>query len=181
ALVPAMQAITLDVIMSGIFGIAGAPAAGTPERGLLETIRRGAAISTHKVAQLLELLNIGRSEATGLLRHLVAGLDRHVYAAIRARRREEDASERADILSLLLAARHADGSPMSDEELRDELLTLVLAGHETTANSLAWAFERLVRTPHAYERLREEVRASDSDGALGDYVEATIHEAMRSR
>ena len=181
ALVPAMQAITLDVIMSGIFGIAGAPAAGTPERGLLETIRRGAAISTHKVAQLLELLNIGRSEATGLLRHLVAGLDRHVYAAIRARRREEDASERADILSLLLRARHEDGSPMSDEELRDELLTLVLAGHETTANTLAWAFERLLRTPRAYGRLREEVRAREGDEAGMEYVEASIHEAMRSR
>jgi len=133
------------------------------------------------VAQLLELLNIGRSEATGLLRHLVAGLDRHMYAAIRARRREDDASERADILSLLLSARHEDGSRMSDEELRDELLTLVLAGHETTANTLAWAFERLLRTPRAYERLREEARARESDEAGMEYVEASIHEAMRSR
>ena len=66
---------------------------------------------------------------------------------------------------------------MSDSELRDELLTLVLAGHETTANSLAWAFERLLRTPGAYARLREEVRGGDGE----DYVEATIHEAMRSR
>jgi cytochrome P450 len=176
-----MQAITLDVIMSGIFGIEGAPAAGTPERGLREAIRHAAAISTHKSAQLLELLNIGRREPAGLLRRLVAGLDRYVYASIAARRCANDAGERADILSLLLMARHEDGSPMSDEELRDELLTLVLAGHETTANTLAWTFERLLRTPHAYNRLREEVRASDSSEAGGEYVEATIHEAMRSR
>jgi cytochrome P450 len=181
ALAPAMQAITLDVIMSGIFGIEGAPAAGTPERGLREAIRHAATISTHKSAQLLELLNIGRREPAGLLRRLVAGLDRYVYASIAARRCANDAGERADILSLLLMARHEDGSPMSDEELRDELLTLVLAGHETTANTLAWTFERLLRTPHAYNRLREEVRASDSSEAGGEYVEATIHEAMRSR
>ncbi len=71
---------------------------------------------------------------------------------------------------------------MTDEELRDELLTLVLAGHETTANSLAWAFERLLRTPRAYDRLREEVRADEGGGdAAAAYVEATIHETMRSR
>jgi cytochrome P450 len=181
ALAPAMQAITLDVIMSGIFGVEGKPAAGTPERGLREAIRRAAALSTQPFAQLLELLDVGRSEPVGLLRQVVAWIDRYVYAIIAERRRAHDGGERNDILSLLLEARHEDGSPMSDEELRDELLTLVLAGHETTANSLAWAFERLVRTPDAYARLREEVRASDGDGAQGSYVEATIHEAMRSR
>ena len=68
---------------------------------------------------------------------------------------------------------------MSDAELRDELLTLVLAGHETTANALAWTFERLLRTPAAYDRLREEValRRRGADA----YVEATIHETMRNR
>src|SRR5262249_49764503 len=86
---------------------------------------------------------------------------------------------RTDILSLLLAARHEDGEPMSDTELRDELLTLVLAGHETTANSLAWTFERLLRNPAAYDRLREEVRSDSEDAAA--YVEATIHETMRNR
>ena len=58
------------------------------------------------------------------------------------------------MLSLLLQARHEDGSPMSDEELRDELMTLLVAGHETTASSLAWAVERSVRTPGVLERLR---------------------------
>jgi cytochrome P450 len=104
-----------------------------------------------------------------------------VYSAIAARRRAQDAGKRADILSLLLSARDEDGTPMSDEELRDELLTLVLAGHETTANTLAWAFERLLRTPEAYDRLREELRATEYEESGAQYVEATIHEAMRSR
>jgi cytochrome P450 len=181
ALAPAMQAITLDVIMAGIFGVDGAPAPGTPEGRLREAIRRTAAISTHKSAQLAELTNIGRSEPVGLLRPLLAGLDRPIYAAIAARRRAEDAGERSDILSLLLSARDEDGSAMSDQELRDELLTLVLAGHETTANTLAWAFERLLRAPHAYNRLREEVRATEGSEAGYAYVEASIHEAMWAR
>jgi len=97
---------------------------------------------------------------------------------IGARRAGDGGGPRDDILSLLLEAQDEDGERLSDKEVRDELLTLVLAGHETTANSLAWTFERLLRTPHAYERLRETVRSGeDPDG----YVEATIHEGMRAR
>jgi cytochrome P450 len=77
---------------------------------------------------------------------------------------------------MLIGARHEDGSPMSDEEMRDELLTLLVAGHETTATSLAWAVERLVRHPEKLERLREEVE-SDED----DYLTATIQETLRLR
>ncbi len=181
ALAPAMQAITLDVIMAGIFGVDGQPQPGTPEHRLRASIRKVVHLSTQWFAQAIELLNVGRAEPDGVTRRLFAALDRHLYATIDARRRADDAGERTDILSLLLAARDEDGAPMSDQELRDELLTLVLAGHETTANSLAWAFERLLRTPHAYERLREEVRSDDGQDAGADYVEATIHEAMRSR
>jgi cytochrome P450 len=181
ALAPAMQAITLDVIMAGIFGVDGEPQPGTPEHRLRTSIRKVVHLSTQWFAQAVELLNVGRAEPDGVTRRLFAALDRHLYATIDARRRADDADERTDILSLLLAARDEDGAPMSDQELRDELLTLVLAGHETTANSLAWAFERLLRTPPAYERLRDEVRSEDGPDAGADYVEATIHEAMRSR
>jgi cytochrome P450 len=176
-LAPAMQAITLEVIMAGIFGVDGQPVAGTPEHGLREAIRTAVRISTSQWAQVFEVLNIGRREPVGIARHIVGQLDRHVYAAIAARRSAGEDASRNDILSLLLSARDEEGVPMSDSELRDELLTLVLAGHETTANSLAWAFERLLRTPAAYARLREEVRGGDGE----DYLEATIHEAMRSR
>ncbi len=179
-LAPALQAITLDVIMSGIFGVVGKPRPGTPEDGLRQAIRRAVYVSTRRYAQIFELVNVGREEPVGLVRRLVAALDRHLYAAIAARREQGPGGDGDDVLSLLLAVRDEDGQAMSDEELRDELLTLVLAGHETTANSLAWAFERLVRTPHAYDRLREEVRAGGEDEGAA-YIEATIHEAMRSR
>jgi cytochrome P450 len=102
-----------------------------------------------------------------------------MYAVIRQRRAAADAGERNDVLSILLRARDEDGAPLTDQELRDELLSLVLAGHETTANSLAWTFERLTRTPHAYDRLREVARAGGKEAEA--YVEATIHEGMRNR
>jgi cytochrome P450 len=99
-----------------------------------------------------------------------------MYAVIRARR-QSDPAGRDDVLSMLLKARDEDGEPLTDRELRDELMSLVLAGHETTANSLAWTFERLMRNPEVYDRLRDRVR-----GAGGaEYVEATIHESMRVR
>jgi cytochrome P450 len=176
ALAPRMQAITLDVIMAGIFGIEGSPAEGTPEYGLRQTIRRAVYLSTRPEAQLFELLNLGSDEPVGPTRLFLSQLDRHMYAVIEARRAGTE--QRTDILSLLLDAETEDGERLTDQELRDELLTLVLAGHETTANSLAWAFERLLRRPLAYERLRDVARSGDDpDG----YLEATIHETMRSR
>jgi cytochrome P450 family 135 len=178
ALAPRMQAITLDVIMAGIFGIEGRPALGTPEHGLRTAVKYLVAASTWPVAQLAELMNIGRDEPIGLTRSGLAILDRPTYAVIRQRRHAADLDERHDILSLLLQARTEEGEALTDGELRDELLTLVLAGHETTANSLAWTWERLVRTPAAYERLREAVRSGQD---AEEHVEATITEGMRSR
>jgi len=180
ALGPRMQAVTLDVIMAGIFGVPdGRPAPGTPEHGLRQMILRLSWLTTTPVGQVAELMNAGREEPVGLTKRLLARLDRDLYATIAAARARPDAEERTDILSLLLAARDEDGEPMSDRELRDELLTLVLAGHETTANSLAWTFERLLRNPAAYDRLRESVRAEEAED--DGWVEATIHETMRNR
>jgi cytochrome P450 len=179
ALAPRMQAVTLDVIMAGIFGVEGKPAPGTPEHGLHRTILKLSELTTRPIGQVAELMNIGRDDPVGIVKPLVARLDRDMYGVIAAARARPEDDERTDILSLLLAARDEDGNAMTDEELRDELLTLVLAGHETTANSLAWTFERLLRNPSAYDRLREEVRSDSEDAAA--YVEATIHETMRNR
>ncbi|MFZ0041228.1 MAG: cytochrome P450 [Solirubrobacteraceae bacterium] len=176
ALAPRMQAVTLQVIMRGIFGIDGEPVRGTPEHRMRETIRRLLAASTSPLYQLIELRNAGRREPRGLLARLLAIADRHMYAVISERRAQGEGGD--DVLSLLLAARDEEGQPLTDQELRDELMSLVLAGHETTANSLAWGFERLLRTPSAYDRLRELVRGPEG-GA--EYIEATIHEAMRNR
>jgi cytochrome P450 family 135 len=173
AIAPRMQAITLDVIMAGIFGIEGRPERGTPEHRMRSTVKHLVGASTSPLAQLGELANIGREEAVGLTKLGVKLLDLPTYAVIRARRQDEALAERRDILSLLLQARAED-----DKEVRDELLTLVLAGHETTANSLAWAWERLVRNPQAHERLREATRSGED---AEEWVEATIVESMRSR
>ena len=178
ALAPRMQAVTLDVIMAGIFGVEGRPARGTPEHALRRAVRTTLELSARPEAQVAELVNLGREEAVGPTKALLSYLDRHVYRTIAARRAAARTDSRTDILSLLLAAETEEGERLTDQELRDELLTLVLAGHETTANSLAWIFERLLRAPAAYDRLREVTRSgADGEG----YVEATIHEGMRSR
>ncbi|MBS1885818.1 MAG: cytochrome P450 [Actinobacteria bacterium] len=178
ALAPRMQAITLDVIMAGIFGVEGRPAPGTPEAALRTAVRKTVAASTWPTSQLTELLHVGREEAMGPLKFGLAMLDRPLYAVIRQRRRATDLDARRDILSILLQARTEEGEALDDKELRDELLTLVLAGHETTANSLAWAWERLVRNPEPHAALVEAVRR-DEDAE--ERVEATIVETMRSR
>jgi cytochrome P450 len=86
--------------------------------------------------------------------------------------RRADGAERDDVLSMLLLARHEDGSSMSAEELRDELMTLLVAGHETTASTLAWCFDQLRNQPEAVARLQDDDE---------DYLTATIHEALRHR
>jgi cytochrome P450 len=177
-LAPRMQAITLDVIMAGIFGIEGTPRRDTPEYWLRFATKRLVAASTKPAAQISELMNLFRDEPVGLTRVGLEILDRPTYAVIARRRAAEDLAERRDILSQLLLARTEDGEGLSDREVRDELLTLVLAGHETTANSLAWAWERLVRAPDAHDRLRDAVRSGEG---AAEQVEATILETMRSR
>jgi cytochrome P450 len=178
SLAPRMQAITLDVIMAGVFGIEGRPKPGTLEYGLRMATKYLLAASTWPVAQLAELMNLNSAEPNGLTKFGLGFLDAPTYAVIAARRRATDLEERSDILSLLLRARTDDGETLTDRELRDELLTLVLAGHETTANSLAWTWERLVRTPHAYDLLYDAVRSDEDAEAT---IEATITEGMRSR
>jgi cytochrome P450 family 135 len=95
---------------------------------------------------------------------------------IGGRRNDPALSEREDILSLLLQTRDEDGRPMGDDQLRDELMTLLVAGHETTAAALAWALERLARHPASFERLRAEA-VEDGD----DYADAVAKETLRVR
>jgi cytochrome P450 len=175
AMASAAQAITLDVIMSGVFGIDGRPGPGTAEHKLRQVVRGLLRLSTSPLAKVAELINLGRDEPVGPQKAALSRIDRAMYAVIHDRRDSGDGG-RHDVLSLLLDARTDDGEALTDEEVRNELLTLVLAGHETTANTIAWACERLVRTPAAYDRLRESVRAGDEE-----YLDATLHEAMRSR
>ena len=125
-------------------------------------------------------MNVRREEAVGFTRAGVELIDRPIYAVIEQRRRADDLDERRDILSLLLQARTEEGEELTDYEIRYELLTLVLAGHETTANSLAWAWERLVRNPRG-AGARWSSRSARARGAGAEAIEATIIETMRSR
>jgi len=170
---PAMQAITLEVILRTVFGVT--------EAGRLE--RLGSALrdslnwaSQPRTMAQLALLGARRISERGTLRKALDPTDALIYEEIRARRDAPDLAERDDVLSLLLQARHEDGSPMSDEELRDELMTLLLAGHETSATALAWALDALTHHPAALERLRDEIDAG------GDaYLDAVVKETLRLR
>ncbi|MCW2958734.1 MAG: cytochrome [Solirubrobacterales bacterium] len=180
ATAPRMQAVTLDVIMAGILGVEGEPAPGTPELGLRNATRRLLALSERPAWQLVELMNTGRADPRGLLKLAMDHLDGHVYRVISARRAAPESNGGPDIMALLLTATDEHGARLTDRDIRDELLTLVLAGHETTANQLAWTFERLVRAPAAYDALRDAVRGGSAEEARLR-IDATIHEAMRVR
>lgn len=174
------QAITLDVIMSAVFGI-DAPGSATPaETAVRTSMVRLLRLSTKSLATVVQLLNARSPEPRGVLKLVLRPLDRAIYSVIAERRREgadgPDGAGRSDIMTVLMAARGDDGAPLSDSEIRDELLTLVLAGHETTSNSVAWTFERLTRHPQVYARAVEAARTGDAP-----YVEALISESMRSR
>jgi cytochrome P450 len=170
---PRMQAMTLEIILRTVFGV------GEGERliELREALREFLDLTTDP-RKLLPLVFFGptRVKRYPPFRRRIDRVDTLIYREIAERRRADDLEEREDILSMLIAARHEDGSPMSDEEMRDELLTLLVAGHETTATSLAWAVERLAWHPEKLERLRVEV----ADGRE-EYLTATIQETLRLR
>ncbi len=180
SLAPRMQAVTLEVIMRGVLGIHELGGWRSPERRFRELIRTFLRISNTPLYPLIEMTNFKSETAKGPIKWMMDLTDRELYKIIKQRRAEGEDSGRNDVFSLLLAARDEDGRPMSDVELRDELMTLILAGHETTANSLAWTFERLTRNPEPYETLKARTRGADPEAAK-HYVEATIHEGMRQR
>jgi cytochrome P450 family 135 len=172
---PRMQALTLEIILRTVFGVDK----GEVEKlaDLRVALREFLDLTTNP-RLLLPLLLAGpdRVRGFGPFRRRIGRVDELIYREIAERRTAEDVEERDDVLSMLVAARHEDGSPMSDEEMRDELLTLLVAGHETTATSLAWAVERLTRNPDKLERLRTEVHEGREE-----YLTATIQETLRLR
>jgi len=173
ALRPHTQRITLAVIMRAVFGVHDEDRLGRFE-GLIETFAGRLSLVT-----ALPPLRRSFGRWSPWSRFLAAreALDAFVYEEIALRRAENAAGEESgDVLSLLMAARHDDGSPMSDAELRDELVTILGAGHETTATGLAWAMERLLRNPPVLDRLRDSI-AADEDS----YLDATVRETLRAR
>jgi cytochrome P450 len=174
---PRMQRLTLEIILRAVFGLDPGERLDALRDRLAAMLRFGdRPISLVPpdpdglVAKVAERVG----PFTTFLR-LQEQADEMIFALIDERRAED--GERDDILTMLLAARHEDGSPMSAQELRDELMTLLVAGHETTASSLAWAFERLAREPAVLARLVEEIEAGGDDA----YLTATIQETLRRR
>ena len=170
---PRMQAVTLEIILRAVFGVRECERL----KLLRSELRRVLDMVTDpRRALFLIALGPDRIRNFGPFKREMARVDSLIYAEIEERRRAEDLAEREDILSLMLQARHEDGAPMSDSELRDELVTLLVAGHETTATALSWAVERLVRHPDKLERLTAEV-ADEQD----EYLTAVIQETLRLR
>ncbi|WP_454163097.1 cytochrome P450 [Gordonia iterans] len=169
------QQITLDVIMSVVFGIPEPGAASEAERALRVAVIRFLRLSTTPLADLTQLLNSRSAEPNLVLRAVLRPMN-DAIARLLAERRAEGAVVSSDILGLLLAARTDAGERLPDSEIRDELVTLVLAGHETTSNSVAWTVERLTRNPAVYRDARDSVRAGETD-----YLDALLNESMRSR
>jgi cytochrome P450 len=183
ALHPRLQALTLEIIMRAVFGLDSGDRLDAMRSRLSGILEFGA-----RPASTLPALQRGRR-----FREFVRSrehADTLIYETIEERRASRDGhagaggtapglanGERDDILAMLLEARHEDGSPMSPVELRDELMTLLVAGHETTASELAWAFERLTRTPDVLARLTEEIDSNGDDA----YLTATVQETLRRR
>jgi cytochrome P450 len=169
------RAITLEVILRAVFGMEA-------ERmgALRAAIRELMAPANALTVLMMALRRPTRERPSGALGEALDRMDSLIYEEIARRREQGDLSQRADIMSLLLQARDEDGQPMTDGELRDELVTLLLAGHETTATSVAWAIERLVRLPEKLRRLLAEID-SERGGGEGRYLSAVVDETLRVR
>lgn len=168
-----MRALTFDVICRAVFGVT--------EPARVERLRRAlvAVIDSNPLYMLSPILrrdlgplSPGRRFVTRL-----GAADALLLEEIRRRRQEPNLEERSDVLSLLLRAVDEDGRPMTDAELRDELITMLGAGHETTATGLAFAFDLLLRNPEAMSRLRTEIEGGNGDA----YLDAVVKETLRLR
>jgi cytochrome P450 family 135 len=174
-MLPPMRAITLDVILRAVFGVE-AERMGPLKEAIDEVID-----PVHLRTVLRMLVSPPSGERPpGTLGRALDRLDKMIYAEIEHRRAQSDLESRSDIMSLLLLARDDDGVGLTEEELRNELVTQLLAGHETAATSAAWALERLVRHPDKLRRLTAEVDAH-GDGGGDAYLTAVVNETMRVR
>jgi cytochrome P450 len=171
---PRMQAITLEVILKVVFGVADGPRFERLRSVLTQVLEETAS----PLAQLTGLASRrfgGRGPWAKFEKQLKLA-DELLYAEIAEHRASGAYEEREDILSLMMQARFEDGSAMSDSDLRDQLMTLLLAGHETTATALAWTFDLLLRHQGPLQRLRDSLEAGEDD-----YLRAVISESLRLR
>ncbi len=168
-----MRVLTFEVICRAVFGVT------EPERVARLQGALGPLMDTGATTAFLPGFmqrDLGRFSPWGRLQRRLRTADALIYGEIERRRDQPDLDERTDVLSLLLRARDEEGEAMSDAELRDELMTMLAAGHETTATALAFAFDLLLHSPDAYARLRESLAAGEDD-----YLQAVVSETLRLR
>ena len=173
AMRPHTQRVTLEVIMRAVFGVG--------DEGGLDDLRRHLHTMLTSSLNPQLLLPVFRRELGGLspwakFLRLRVEIDEALLGEIRRRREDPDIDSRSDILSMLVQARYEDGTGLKDHDLRDELITLLLAGHETTATALAWAFDLLLHHPTVLDRLQTELAGGDDT-----YLDAVIKEVLRLR
>ena len=166
-----MMRITLNAILRAVFGAEGAELAEL--RTLLPAMVK---LGSRLVALPIPRTDLGRWSPWGRAHAYRREYDAIIDRLIAAAQQDPRLDERDDVLALMLQSRHDDGSAMSRDEISDQLLTLLTAGHETTSTTLAWAVERLRRHPAVLRRLADEVDAGGSQ-----LREATILEVQRVR
>jgi cytochrome P450 len=172
AIRPHTQKITLAVIMRAVFGVHDEKRLARFAVLIDDFARRVGLVAS--VPPLRR--NLGGLSPWGRFLRSRQALDAFIYEEIALRRAEAETEERDDVLSLLLGARDEEGEPMNDRELRDEMVTVLGAGHETTATGLAWAVERLAHNPAVLAKLRRSLAADEED-----YLAATVKETLRAR
>jgi cytochrome P450 len=171
ALLPTMQSLTLRVILRAVFGYQPGAAEGELRQRLRRMIEP---LSRPRGMLVLAAAVRGRTDQRAAIdfEQRKRAVDEILYAEIARRRDEPDLAERDDVFSALLLAEDEDGERLSDREVRDELVTLLLAGHETTATGLAWTLDMLLHNPEALARAREREDA---------YLDAVVKESLRIR
>ena len=174
---PSMQSLTLQVVMRAVFGFDPGPAEDELRlrlRAMIEPItqrRRGMLLLALTAGRLGQ--NRGAAERFAARRRAV---DELLFAEIARRRRDPNLAEREDVFSALLLAEDEDGGRLSDQEVRDELVTLLVAGHETTATALAWTIDLVLHSPRVLRRTREAIAAGENA-----YLDALVKESLRVR
>jgi cytochrome P450 len=199
------QRITLDIILETVFGLSEGETFAHFRELFVRLLNVGshpamlflsATLPASRVLRLLSLgseplhlgplkADVSRALPWTQLSRLMREVDAYLFAEF-ARRRAEGLKGREDVLSMLMQARDEDGQPMSDQELRDEAITLLTAGHETTATALAWTFHHVLQRPEVEQKLRAELDGVAGSGPVEpgqvnrlEYVDATLKEAMR--
>ena len=168
-----MRALTFEVICRAVFGVAE-PDRVERLRGALAPLMDSGSLAFFTPQRLR--VNLGPITPWGLLQRRLARADELLYDEIERRRGASDLERRTDVLSLLMRARDEGGRPMSARELRDELMTMLAAGHETTATGLAFALDLLMHHPEVLARLIEELPGGDDR-----YLDAVVTESLRLR